>query len=109
MHIGVEEPVADGMFEEGADDVQPKRAAVEAGRLDGREIGQRDGLDPVQGHDALRGPLPIDLRNAEILVARFLDVFGHLRDGGRFKPQIHFQQHRLRERVDRGHRAQPPR
>ena len=38
MHVRVEEPVADRMFEEGADDVQAKSLAVKRCCIDSREV-----------------------------------------------------------------------
>ena len=112
VHVGVEEAVAHGVAQERAQDREAQRLQVVAGGNKRGAIRDRHAVDPFQRQHALGGAAPVDAGHAQAAVGQGLvagDVVGHLGDGGGLQAQVHLDLDAAGERVDHGHRAQPPR
>ena len=107
VHVGVEEAVAHGVLQERAHHREAERLAVEVGGGDAVVVRKGDAVDPFDGEHAAGGALPVDLGNAEVIVAR--RVLRHLGDGGGLEAQVHLQLGRSLQRVDDGDGLQAPR
>ena len=70
-------------------------------------VRERDAVDPFDGQHALRGALPVDLGDAEVIIAG--RVLRHLRDGSGLEAQVHLELGRCLQRVDDGDRLQAAR
>ena len=106
MHVGMEEAVANGVLQEGLDDVAAKRDRVMAGGAQRLDIGEADAVDPFVDQDLAGGELPIRHRHAEIrILSGILGEFGERR---RLKAQIHLHGDRARQGLDDGDEAQAP-
>ena len=112
VHVGMKEAVAHGVAQERAQHRQTERAAD---RGPPPPAASRSAIGMPSIHSIvstrLRRALPVDARHAETRSSDrpSRDVLGHLRDGGRLEPQIHLELGRALQRVDDGHRPQPPR
>ncbi len=89
--------------------LRPRACAVESGCIDGREVTQGNGVDPVEREHALAGAFPIHAGHPEADIASLGDVLGDLRDGCCFEAQVHLQHHRLRQRIHGGDGAEAAR
>ena len=105
MHVGVEEAVADGVAQETLEELARQFLAVEPGRVERREVADRDALDPAGGEHCLGGVVPADVRDDEALV--LFGVLLELGNGGRFEPQVEFEPGRPVEGLDHIGRPQP--
>ena len=112
VHVGVEEAVAHGVAQERAQRGEAERLEIVARGFQRCVIGDRDAVDPFQRQHAAGRASPIDRRHAEAAKLRRLildDIVGHLRDGGSLQPHVHLDLDRVRQGLDHGDRAQPPR
>ena len=73
----------------------------------GRVIGQMGAVDPFQRQHFLGGAIPVDRGHPEIRIG--LGILRHLRQGGGFEPQIHFERHRAAQGLHGLDQAQPAR
>ena len=107
MHVGVEEAVAQRVPQEILYHLAAEIRQVDLRGLEFGAIVQRDAVDPLHRQHMMAGAIPIHRRHAEIMI--LAGVLRHLRERGRFQPQIHFHRHRARQRIDDLDRTQPPR
>ena len=106
VHVGMKEAVAHGVLQEGAHHGEAEGLAVDAGGRQPRIVGEAHAVNPLDRQHAARGSLPIDLGNAEIVVA--LGILGHLRNGRRLEAKIHLELGRALQGVDDGNRLEAP-
>ena len=113
VHVGVEEAVAHGVAQEGAQDGEAQRLQVEAGGAQRGVIRDRDAVDPFQRQHALasvRRQSTSGTRKPPSPGAAVAgDVVGHLGDGGGLEAHVHLDLDGVRQRVDHGDGPQPPR
>ncbi len=106
MQVGVEETVAEHLIEEVRGGARQKVAQVEARRQQSGAIVDAKPADPLQRQHGARGPRPIDPRHAETVVAR--EIRAQFVRGGGFEAQIHFDPHRLAQRIHHLDRLEAP-
>ena len=86
------------MFEERLDDDAGERLPVASGAVDGGEVVQGDGVDPLRREHVAVGEVPFRPRHAEIrILAGVVGEFGERR---RFQAEIHLDRHRAGQRLD---------
>ena len=77
MHVGVENPVPQGLVEKDREDLPRERRAIHARLIERRKVRKRDPIDPARRHDALRRQRPMDSRDEEaVLGSRRLGDLG---------------------------------
>jgi hypothetical protein len=72
-----------------------------------RMVVERDAVDPFHRQHVVGGAVPVDGWHAEIRIVA--GVLRHLRQRGRFQPQVHLHRDRARHGVDDLDQPQPPR
>ena len=104
MHVGVEEAIAQGLREEGADQKHRDAFGIVTRRFQRSRIAQWCSVDPFRGQHALSRALPVDFGHTKIAIGA--GPFGELRCGGGLHAKIEFDSDGLRQRVDHGRCAQ---
>ena len=94
MHVGMEEAVAQRVAQETLDHLAAEIGQIDLRCVEARVIVQRDAVDPFHRQHVVGGAVPVDRGHAKVRIVA--GVLRHLRQRGRFQPQIHFHRHRAR-------------